>query len=60
MRSIRLIRHQPRWRVYAVHLFAKAIGVLAHVEGFPCGSTRLLKKGRGQETEVSGSGAKGA
>lgn len=41
MINIKLIERQPHWRVAAVHLFAKLMGVLVHVEGFPFGSSRL-------------------
>jgi len=34
----------PPWRVWLVHLFAKPLGVLVHVEGFPFGSARLLRR----------------
>lgn len=46
MINLKLIRDLPRWRVGVVHLFAKAMGVLIHVEGFPFGSSRL-KEARG-------------
>lgn len=32
---------QPAWRVWLLHYVAKALGVLAHVEGMPIGSNRL-------------------
>lgn len=32
---------QPAWRVWLLHCAAKALGVLAHVEGMPIGSNRL-------------------
>lgn len=32
---------QPAWRVWLLHYAAKVLGVLAHVEGMPIGSTRL-------------------
>lgn len=32
---------QPAWRVWLLHYAAKALGVLAHVEGMPIGSDRL-------------------
>ena len=35
---------QPTWRVYVIHLAAKALGVLAHVEGIPIGSSRLFPR----------------
>jgi hypothetical protein len=38
--NLHLIQGQPRWRVAVVALFAKAVGVCVHVEGFPFGSSR--------------------
>lgn len=40
---------QSRWRVMAVHLFAKALGVLCHVEGYPFGSARRYVRPKEQE-----------
>ncbi|MGH8037214.1 MAG: hypothetical protein ACREPD_05685 [Stenotrophomonas sp.] len=28
----------PTWRLWVIHMVAKAVGVLVHVQGFPIGS----------------------
>ncbi|MDT3472334.1 hypothetical protein [Stenotrophomonas maltophilia] len=30
--------HIPTWRLWLIHIVAKAVGVLVHVQGFPLGS----------------------
>lgn len=30
--------HIPTWRLWLIHIVAKAVGVLVHVQGFPIGS----------------------
>ena len=35
---------QSGWRVLILDVTARALGVLAHVEGIPIGSQRLLRK----------------
>ena len=35
---------QPAWRVWVLHYAAKALGVLAHVEGMPIGSNRIYPR----------------
>jgi hypothetical protein len=35
---------QPGWRVVILDQCAKALGLLAHVEGIPIGSQRMLRK----------------
>jgi hypothetical protein len=34
--------HQS-WRHYTIHLVAKALGLLVHIEGFPYGRAALAK-----------------
>lgn len=41
----------PPWRICALHWFAKALGVLVHVQGFPYGSLRM--QGYGPVTDGS-------
>lgn len=54
MINLKLIRDLPRWRVGVVHVVARLMGVLIHVEGFPFGSSRL-KEARGCDVgEASG------
>lgn len=36
----------PLWRRRLIHIFAKALGVLVHIEGFPVGSNRLYLRSR--------------
>lgn len=45
----------PTWRVWLLHLIAKALGVLVHVEGFPYGSVRLYRKSEYGKPRASGS-----
>lgn len=33
----------PHWRLCVVHVVAKALGILVHVEGIPLGSTRIRR-----------------
>jgi hypothetical protein len=57
MLNLKFIEFQPRWRVAAVALFAKLMGVLIHVEGAPFGSNRSRKSqttGSMGETAASG------
>jgi hypothetical protein len=56
MRNLKLIEDQPRWRVAVVAYFAKLMGVLVKVEGFPFGSARKLKPRR-LETSLTATGA---
>lgn len=30
--------HIPTWRLWLIHIVAKSVGVLVHVQGFPLGS----------------------
>lgn len=41
---------QAAWRVAIVHWVAKAVGLLAHVEGMPIGSARNIKPLKGGVT----------
>jgi len=34
----------PAWRVWLVHLVAKPLGVLVHVNGYPFGSNRISRR----------------
>jgi len=36
----------PLWRRRLIHVFAKALGVLVHIEGFPFGSNRIYLRSR--------------
>lgn len=29
--------HIPTWRLWLIHIVAKAVGILVHVQGFPLG-----------------------
>lgn len=31
--------HIPTWRLWLIHIVAKTVGVLVHVQGFPIGSS---------------------
>jgi len=33
----------PKWRLLALHLIAKALGVLIHVDDMPYGSSRIYR-----------------
>lgn len=56
MVNVKLIEHQPHWRVALIHIVAKIIGVAVHVEGLPFGSWRNVQRQRA----VSCSGSAGS
>lgn len=35
---------QPGWKVTVVHYIAKTLGLLVHVEGYPFGSSRNIRR----------------
>lgn len=53
---------QPAWRVGLLHYVAKALGVLAHVEGLPIGSNRIYPRWfdrHGEGSREAGASANG-
>lgn len=38
----------PLWRRRLIHVIAKALGVLVHIEGFPFGSNRIFLRSRAE------------
>jgi len=45
------------WRIAPIHWLARALGVLAHIEGRPYGSARLVKKEPGSSGSTSPTGS---